>query len=120
MSRILIKNIKELLQAGENIPKVLIGEQMKTVERIQNAFLAIEDGVVVEYGAMTDLEGVSDWSNLEIIDATGKLVMPAFCDAHTHLVFAKSREEEFVDRIKGLTYEEIALKGGGILNTSTF
>jgi imidazolonepropionase len=118
MSRILIKNINELLQAGENIPKVLIGEQMKTVERIQNAFLAIEDGVVVEYGAMTDLEGVSDWSNLEIIDATGKLVMPAFCDAHTHLVFAKSREEEFVDRIKGLTYEEIALKGGGILNSA--
>lgn len=118
MSKILIKNIKELLQAGENIPTLIKGEQMKTISRIENAFLAIEDGEIVDYGAMRDLEGITDWSNLEVIDASGKLVMPAFCDAHTHLVFAKSREEEFVDRIKGLTYEEIALKGGGILNSA--
>lgn len=118
MSKILIKNIKELLQAGENIPTLIKGEQMKTVPKIENAFLAIEDGEIVDYGAMSDLEGITDWSNLEVIDASGKLVMPAFCDAHTHLVFAKSREEEFVDRIKGLTYEEIALKGGGILNSA--
>jgi imidazolonepropionase len=118
MSKILIKNIKELLQAGENIPTLIKGEQMKTISRIENAFLAIEDGEIVDYGAMSDLEGITDWSNLEVIDASGKLVMPAFCDAHTHLVFAKSREEEFVDRIKGLTYEEIALKGGGILNSA--
>ena len=58
------------------------------------------------------------WRDLEVIDAEGKFVLPAFCDSHTHTVFAKSREEEFVDRINGLSYEEIALKGGGILNSA--
>ena len=62
--------------------------------------------------------GISDWTNLEIIDAEGKYVMPAFCDSHSHLVFARTREDEFVDRIKGLTYEEIGQKGGGILNSA--
>lgn len=85
---------------------------------IENAFLALEDNQVVAYGAMEDWGGIEDWRDLEIIDATGKYVLPAFCDSHTHTVFAKSREEEFVDRINGLSYEEIALKGGGILNSA--
>jgi imidazolonepropionase len=67
---------------------------------------------------MEDWGGVEDWRNLEVIDAEGKYVLPAFCDSHTHTVFAKTREEEFVDRIKGLSYEEIAIKGGGILNSA--
>ncbi len=118
MKKLLIKNIKGLVQAGEGIPEVLKGESMKHVPIIENAFLAKEDGVIVAYGSMHDLEGIDDWANLEVIDAEDKFVLPAFCDSHTHLVFAKSREEEFVDRINGLTYEEIALKGGGILNSA--
>ena len=118
MIKILIKNIKALLQVGEEIPAVLRGKEMASVPQIENAYLALEDGVVVAYGSMDDWEGISDWRDLEIIDAEGKYVLPAFCDSHTHLVFARSREEEFVDRIKGLTYEEIAIKGGGILNSA--
>lgn len=91
---------------------------MKTLPILENAFLALEDGVIVAYGSMDDWGGITDWRELEVIDAEGKYVLPAFCDSHTHTVFAKSREEEFVDRINGLSYEEIALKGGGILNSA--
>jgi imidazolonepropionase len=118
MKKLLIKNIKGLLQVGESIPSVVKGQQMKELPMIENAFLALEDNQVVAYGAMEDWGGIEDWRDLEIIDATGKFVLPAFCDSHTHTVFAKSREEEFVDRINGLSYEEIALKGGGILNSA--
>lgn len=118
MSKILIKNIQTLYQVGENFPAYLKGEAMKTVPSINNAFLALEDGVIVAYGKMEEWEGITDWRNVEVIDAEGQCVMPAFCDPHTHTVFARTREEEFVDRIKGLTYEEIAAKGGGILNSA--
>jgi imidazolonepropionase len=118
MKKLLIKNIKGLIQVGENIPDMLKGEEMSVVPMIENAFLAMEDGMVVAYGSMDDWGGIEDWRNLQIIDASGKFVMPAFCDPHTHTVFARSREEEFVDRIKGLSYEEIALNGGGILNSA--
>lgn len=118
MRKILIKNIKGLVQAGEEIPTVLRGAEMADVPVISDAFLALEDGVVVAYGPMSELQGIDDWRDLELIDAEGKYVMPAFCDSHTHTVFARSREEEFVDRINGLTYEDIALKGGGILNSA--
>jgi imidazolonepropionase len=118
MKKLLIKNIKGLIQVGENIPDMLKGKDMSVVPMIENAFLAMEDGMVVAYGSMDDWGGIEDWRNLQIIDASGKFVMPAFCDPHTHTVFARSREEEFVDRIKGLSYEEIALNGGGILNSA--
>jgi imidazolonepropionase len=118
MGKILIKNIKGLVQAGENFPVMKQGKEMAELPIIENAFLALEDGVIVEYGAMEEWGGIADWRGLEIIDAEGKFVLPAFCDAHTHTVFAKSREEEFVDRIHGLSYEEIALRGGGILNSA--
>lgn len=118
MGKIFIKNIKGLVQAGENLPHVVKGEEMKHLPIIENAFLALEDGVIVAYGPMEDWEGITDWRDLEVIDAEGKFVLPAFCDSHTHLVFAKSREEEFIDKIHGLTYEEIAAKGGGILNSA--
>ncbi len=118
MKKLLIKNIKGLVQAGEDIPMILRGEEMKSLPIIENAFLALEDGEVISYGKMEDLSGIDDWRELEIIDGEGRFVLPAFCDAHTHTVFARSREEEFVDRINGLSYEEIALKGGGILNSA--
>ncbi|MDX2360573.1 MAG: imidazolonepropionase [Crocinitomicaceae bacterium] len=118
MAKTLIKNIKGLVQYGENLPKVRKGKEMKELPILENAFLALEDGVIVAYGSMEDWGGITDWRDLEVIDADGKYVLPAFCDAHTHTVFAKPREEEFVDRINGLTYEEIAIKGGGILNSA--
>jgi imidazolonepropionase len=118
MRKILLRNIKGLVQASESIPPVLSGMEMKHLPVIENAFLALEEGEVVAYGPMENLGAIDDWSNLEVIDAEGRFVMPAFCDSHTHTVFARTREEEFVDRIHGLTYEEIALKGGGILNSA--
>jgi imidazolonepropionase len=118
MSKILLKNIKGLVQAGEQIPSVRKGAEMKQLDMIENAFLALEDGEVIAYGTMHEWEGIIDWRDVEIVDAEGCYVLPAFIDAHTHTVFAKSREEEFVDRINGLSYEDIAAKGGGILNSA--
>ena len=82
MSKILIKNIKGLVQAGENIPTVRKGAGMQELPIIENAFLAIEDGVIVEYGSMEEWGGIADWRGIEIIDADGKYVLPAFCDSH--------------------------------------
>ena len=118
MSKILIKNIRGLVQVGEDLPKIRKGKEMQNLPILENAFLALEDGEVVGYGLMNDWEGITDWRDLEIVDADGCFVLPSFVDSHTHAVFAKTREEEFVDRIHGLTYEEIALKGGGILNSA--
>ena len=118
MSKILIKNIKGLVQAGEQIPTVRKGAEMKQLDLIEDAFLALEDGEVIDYGKMSEWEGILDWRDVEIVDADGCYVLPAFIDSHTHTVFAKTREEEFVDRIHGLSYEEIAAKGGGILNSA--
>ena len=120
MKNIFIKNIKGLVQAGEHLPDIVKGAECDNVRIIENAFLALENGSeVVAYGPMSEWEGIDDWRDLEVVDAEGCFVMPAFCDSHTHTVFAKTREEEFVDRIRGLSYEEIALKGGGILNSAS-
>lgn len=118
MANLLIKNIKGLTGILEENTGPLRGEELGKITTIENAFLAIEDGRISMYGKMEDLAGVVDWNSLEVIDAEGKYVLPAYCDSHSHLVFAKSREGEFVDRIKGLTYEEIGKKGGGILNSA--
>ena len=118
MKKILIRNIKGLVQASEVLPTVIKGAEMATLPIIENAFVALEDSEVVGYGPMEDLNGIDDWRDLEVIDGEGRYVLPAFCDPHTHTVFARTREEEFVDRINGLSYEEIALKGGGILNSA--
>lgn len=91
---------------------------MQKGDMLDNAFLAIENDTIVAYGSMEDWGGITDWRDLDVIDAEGKFVLPAFCDSHTHAVFAATREGEFEDRIKGMTYEEIALKGGGILNSA--
>jgi imidazolonepropionase len=118
MKKQLFKNIKGLVLAGENLPSVFSGREMSNIPIIHNAYLALENSEVVAYGPMSEWEGIVDWRDLEVIDADGKFVLPAFCDSHTHTVFAKTREEEFVERIQGLSYEEIALNGGGILNSA--
>ena len=118
MRKQFIKNIKGLVQAGEELPAVLRVKQMNQLALIENAYLALEDNEVIAYGPMNEWPGITDWRDVEVIDATNCFVLPAFIDSHTHTVFAASREEEFVDRIHGLTYEEIAAKGGGILNSA--
>lgn len=118
MSRILIKNIKELIQVEETPKAKVSGKEMAILPTIKNAWLAIEDDVIIAFGEMKDWGGITDWTDLEVIDAEGRMVMPTYCDSHTHIVFAASREGEFVDRINGLTYQEIAQKGGGILNSA--
>ena len=118
MSKVLIKNIKGLVQYGEDLPKYRKGAEMKQLPILEYAYLAIEDGVIVAYGPMSEWGGITDWRDLRVIDADGRFVLPAYCDSHTHTVFAKSREEEFVDRINGLSYEDIAKRGGGILNSA--
>jgi imidazolonepropionase len=116
--KILIKNIKQLVQV-EDEPKLKVaGMEMKNLNCIDNAWLAIEDDKIVGFGKMDDWEGITDWTNLTVIDAFNKLVLPCWCDSHTHIVYAGSREGEFVDRINGLTYEEIFQRGGGILNSA--
>jgi len=117
MSKILIKNIKELVQVETELKTKVVGAEMAKLPSIKDAWLAVEDDLIIGFGKMDDLE-ITDWVGLEILDADGKMVFPSFCDSHTHLVYAASREEEFVDRINGLSYEEIASKGGGILNSA--
>jgi imidazolonepropionase len=120
MSKLFIKNIKGLYQVeeeGEN-RKWVAGSEMDKLPVIENAWVAIDNGKIADFGKMSDWPGITDWRNLEVIDVEGKYVLPAWCDSHTHLVFAAPRESEFVDRIKGLSYEEIAARGGGILNSA--
>jgi len=112
---ILIINIKELLQVRDsNILKVS-GKDMKVLPTLKNAYVLIEDDTIIDYGIMDDL---IKFDADEVIDAEGKIVLPAWCDSHTHIVYAGHREQEFVDRINGLSYEEIANRGGGILNSA--
>ena len=113
---LLIKNIKGLVQVRDRPIKWVAGKEMSILPAIENAFLIIKDDVIDSYGTMSEFNDSATF-DLEI-DATGRFVFPAFVDSHTHLVFAASREGEFVDKIKGLTYTEIAAKGGGILNSA--
>ena len=113
--RILIINIKELLQIREPQIKVVSGSNMKILPTLKNAYLLIEDEHISDFGLMQNLKEIK---TDKTIDATGKMILPTWCDSHTHIVYAGNREGEFVDRINGLTYEEIANKGGGILNSA--
>ena len=113
-----IKNISELIQTEESPRKWVEGKEMSKISTIKDAFVEYENGKITSFGSMEEWQGIEDWDNTEIIDAEGGMVFPSFCDSHTHLVFASSREEEFVDRINGLSYEEIANRGGGILNSA--
>ncbi len=110
----LIKNIKTLVGVDEDFCKIKKGAAMKILPTIENAWLLLEKDKIADFGKMETCPDRDD----EIIDATGKMVFPSWCDSHTHLVFAGSREGEFRDRIEGLSYQEIAQRGGGILNSA--
>jgi imidazolonepropionase len=112
---LLIENIKGLVLAGDGPSQIVSGAEMSHLPVEQNAFLFIKDGIIDSFGPMS--QKVVDRAE-QVIDASGKFVFPSFVDSHTHLIFAGSRESEFVDRIRGLSYAEIAKKGGGILNSA--
>ncbi|WP_179020083.1 imidazolonepropionase [Winogradskyella forsetii] len=112
---ILITNIKQLLQVHDTNVTIVKGSDMKDLSILENAYVYIEHDTIIEFGTM------DEYSTIEaetIIDATGKIVLPSWCDSHTHIVYAGDRTSEFVDRINGLSYAEIANKGGGILNSA--
>lgn len=116
MSSKLITNIKLLVNTREQ-NQLLRGKELAQLPCIENAYLLIEDDEIARYGRMEDLSTVNQQPSTTI-NASGQFVLPAWCDSHTHLVFAASRENEFIDKLKGLTYAEIAAKGGGILNSA--
>lgn len=114
----LVKNIKELVQVETNPRLKVCGKDMAHIDTIKNAFLVIEDDHFAAFGKMEELP-MSQWQHFDKeFDATGALVFPSFCDSHTHLVYAGSREIEYIDKIRGLSYDEIAKRGGGILNSA--
>ena len=113
-----IKNISELIQTETTPRKWVAGKDMSHISTIKDAFIEVEEGIITSFGSMENWNGIEDWNNTDIIDAEGGMVFPTYCDSHTHLVFAASREGEFVDRINGLSYAEIAERGGGILNSA--
>ena len=117
--KLLIKNIKKLVQVEQDNPKLFVaGKDMSTLQTIDNSFLLINDDKIEDFGSMNSLPDLTDVDELKEIDVTGRMVFPSFCDSHTHLVYAGSREIEYIDKIKGLSYEEIAKRGGGILNSA--
>lgn len=114
MSNLLIRNISTLVQAETQRRSLVKGADMASLPVQQNAYLLIENDRIAAFGPMSECPDRAD----EVMDASGRLVLPSWCDSHTHIVFAATREEEFVDRIRGLSYEEIAARGGGILNSA--
>lgn len=116
MAATLVTNIKQLVNTRtEN--ELLRGEALAKLPVINNAFLLIEDGIIADYSSMAEIEK-RKFKIENTINAAGQFILPAWCDSHTHLVFAASREEEFIDKIRGLSYAEIAARGGGILNSA--
>ncbi|OFX87433.1 MAG: imidazolonepropionase [Bacteroidetes bacterium GWF2_33_16] len=113
---LLITNIKLLVNTETNPVKWKAGIEMQKINTIENAYLLIEKNKIADFGKMSNLK-MNDFND-KIIDAKGKMVFPSFCDSHTHLVYAGSREIEYSDKIRGLSYEEIAKRGGGILNSA--
>ena len=113
--KILFTHIQELVQVRDNSVEKVSGSEMAELPVLKNAWLLIEDDVIADFGSMDTLPNMQAENT---IDFTGKTVLPTWCDSHTHLVYAGNREQEFVDRINGLTYEEIAKRGGGILNSA--
>ncbi len=120
-SGILIRNIKCLVQTEDTIKLKVCGKEMSELKTINDAFLYINDGLISDFGTM-EILNIADIIDrnpaVEVIDASGKLVFPSFCDSHTHLVYSGSREMEYIDKIRGLSYAEIARRGGGILNSA--
>jgi imidazolonepropionase len=121
--KILIRNIKELIQADNDFRNKVSGKEMSELKTIRNAWVYIEEGLIRAFGKMEDFAQHEVFSqatrnDVREIDATGKMVFPSFCDSHTHIVYDGSREIEYIDKIRGLSYEEIAKRGGGILNSA--
>lgn len=114
--KLLITNIRELYQVEETPRSMVCGKDMAFLPSIRDAYLLMENEYISAFGEMSSLSPslLAD----KVVDATGKIVLPAFCDSHTHIVYAGSREQEFIDKINGLSYEEIAQRGGGILNSA--
>jgi imidazolonepropionase len=118
-NRLLITNIKTLNGIGSLETRLVAGKKMSEWNRIDDAYLLTEGSQISSYGLMSELDStLFDEEGIKVIDARGRMVFPSFCDSHTHLVYAGSREIEYVDKIKGLSYEEIAKRGGGILNSA--
>lgn len=117
---LLVENIRSLLLAEKERRRYSAGTEMASLPVLDNAWLFVENSSIRDFGSMEDIVTQTKYKTsgpLHIIDATGKMVMPAFCDSHTHLVYAGSRELEYRDKIMGLSYEQIAARGGGILNS---
>lgn len=114
--RLLVKNIAKIVGLDEDRRARAWGEGMDYVQTLDDAWLVAEDGLIAEYGVMTDMPSEEIFD--KVVDAEGGMLFPSFCDSHTHIVYAGSREQEFVDKIHGLSYEEIARRGGGILNSA--
>ena len=117
MKKTLIKNIGSLITVSSN-SELKKGHKMKDLPLIKNAWLKIKDNRILDFGSMDNWEGIDNWNEFNIIDAESGTILPSWCDSHSHIVYAGSREQEFVDKINGFSYEEIAKKGGGILNSS--
>lgn len=113
--KLLLTHIKELLQVRDNCPTKLSGQEMKELPTLKNAWLFISHGKIEDFGTM---DRMGNHENFKTLDCSGKIVLPAWCDSHSHIVYAGNREQEFVDRINGLSYQEIAEKGGGIVNSA--
>ena len=114
MKNYILTNIKELYQTQNTKPSMVKGANMAQIPSIKNAWLQVENGTISDFGSMETLPE----STLQKIDCSNKMVLPAWCDSHTHMVFAGQREDEFLDKVRGASYEEIFEKGGGILNSS--
>lgn len=114
MSKIII-NIKRLVQIRDKNTSFISANEMSNLPSINNAYLVIKDGLINDFGKMSDIPKTD---NLEIIDAKNKFVLPAWCDSHTHSVFTSNRADEYIQKIRGISYQEIASNGGGILKSS--
>ena len=114
MASLLVRNIHLLAQVYHSAPALVRGAAMAQVPSLENAWLLCENGLIHSFGTMDTCPERAD----TVLDATGRIVLPGWCDSHTHIVFAAPRDEEFVDRIRGLSYEAIAERGGGILNSA--
>ncbi len=120
MTSLLVRNIARIAGIERHGRLMLAGRDLSVMESIEDAFLYVEDGVIADFGPMSELadKGYADDAGVTVVDACGGMVLPSFCDSHTHIVYAASREHEFVDKIRGLSYAEIARRGGGILNSA--
>ena len=109
-------NIRKLVQVEQVIRPYVCGAEMQQLPSIENAYLAVDGDLITAFGSMAEAPSEEDFD--QVVDVDGRMILPAFCDGHTHVVYAGSREIEYIDKIKGLSYEEIAKRGGGILNSA--